>query len=73
MGPTIRVDTIHNLVTITRGGKIGNPRQTQLTYFLDAHLGTVRKAAVPSGSPIAHKGQVAVSDMVQTKMLANHG
>jgi len=32
MGSTIRVDTLHNLVTIQRGGKIGNPRRTLHTF-----------------------------------------
>jgi len=35
----IRVDTIHSLVTIKNGGKIGNPRLRLLTFSpSDAHL-----------------------------------
>jgi hypothetical protein len=35
----IRVDTIHRLVTIKNGGKIGNPRLRLLTFSpSDAHL-----------------------------------
>ena len=31
-GSAIRVDMLHNLVTISRGGKIGNPRLRLLTF-----------------------------------------
>ena len=35
----IRVDTIHSLVTIKNGGKIGNPRLRLLTFSpFDVHL-----------------------------------
>ena len=37
--PAIRVDTIHSLVTIKNGGKIGNPRLRLLTFSpSDVHL-----------------------------------
>jgi len=52
----IRVDTIHRLVTISRGGKIGNPRLRPLTLSLRCASGNQEdfpspmiKACAPCG------------------------